>query len=119
MTQRAHAAGAATRQRVEAAVLAALLAHDRPWRVSDLQRAVPTQLPTGPAPASLVRVSVETLRADGLLTDWHRPWRHDRAQAGGSPPGNTTPHDQRLVRASWTAVRAAELLAARGEHAND
>ncbi len=104
MRERARTAATASGQRVEAAVLAALLAHDRPWRVSELQRA--PLLPTGPAPASLVRVAVATLRADGLLTDWHRPWRHDRA---------TTPNDRRFVRASWTAVRAAELLTARGE----
>ncbi|MGO9763611.1 MAG: hypothetical protein ACLP1Q_20355 [Solirubrobacteraceae bacterium] len=98
------AAATTAASRVEAAVLALLLAHDRPWRLSDLQRALQ---PTGPAAsAPVVAAAAATLRADGLLTDWQRPWLHDRKTTAADAS------DRRFVRASWAAVRAAELLAA-------
>jgi hypothetical protein len=88
---------------VEAAVLALLLANDRPWRLSDLQRALqPTAGPAASRP--VIAAAAATLRADGLLADWQRPWLHDRKTA--------TADDRRFVRASWATVRAAELLAA-------
>jgi len=66
-------------RRVEAAILAAVLAEDWPWRVGELAQRLRL-------PVDLVGLGVATLQADGLLI------------ARGD-----------LLRASWAAVRSDEL----------
>jgi len=68
------------RRRVEAAILALVLAEDWPWRASELAQRLRL-------PADVIGFSTATLRADGLLVP-----RGDR------------------LRTSWTAVRCDELL---------
>lgn len=69
------------RRRVEAAILALVLAEDWPWRASELAQRLRV-------PTDLIGLGTATLRADGLLV----PRGGDR------------------LRASWTAVRGEELL---------
>jgi DNA-binding IclR family transcriptional regulator len=71
------------RRRVEAAVLALMLAEDWPWRAAELARRLGL-------PAAAVRLGVATLRADGLVV----------AATTGSGK----------LRASWAAVRCDELV---------
>jgi hypothetical protein len=72
-------------RRLEAAILALLLAEDWPWRRGELA----TRLGY---PPELVNVCVARLRADGL------------ARVGDPTRGDD------VIRASWAAVRCNELL---------
>lgn len=67
------------RRRVEAAILALVLAEDWPWRAGELARRLRV-------PVDVIGLGTATLRADGLLVS-----RGER------------------LRASWTAVRGDEL----------
>lgn len=67
------------RRRVEAAILALVLAEDWPWRASELAQRLRV-------PADVIGLGTATLRADGLMV------------ARGE-----------LLRASWAAVRGGEL----------
>jgi len=67
------------RRRVEAAVLALVLAEDWPWRADELSYRLHL-------PADLIALATATLVADGLLVS-----------------------DDGKLRASWTAVRGDEL----------
>jgi hypothetical protein len=67
------------RRRVEAAILALMLAEDWPWRADELARRL--RIPVG-----MIGLGTATLRADGLMV------------ARGE-----------LLRASWSAVRGNEL----------
>jgi hypothetical protein len=67
------------RRRVEAAILALVLAEDWPWRVGELAQRLYL-------PADVIGLGTATLRADGLVV----------------VRGET-------LRASWTAVRGDEL----------
>jgi DNA-binding IclR family transcriptional regulator len=77
--QRIGAAPSQQTQRIEAAILALLLAEDHPWRVSELGK-------TLRQPPGLVHICVARLHADGLVT-----------------------YDEQTTRASRAAVRADEL----------
>jgi hypothetical protein len=66
-------------RRVEAAILAAVLAEDWPWRIGEIAERL--RLPAG-----AVRLGAATLQADGLLVS--------RGE---------------LLRATWAAVRGDEL----------
>jgi len=68
------------RQRVEAAVLAFVLAEDWPWRVGELAQRLRV-------PEDVIGLSTATLHADGLLVA-----------------------DADELRASWAALRGDELL---------
>jgi hypothetical protein len=74
------------RRRVEAAVLALVLAEDFPWRADELAERLRLH-------ADLIRLAAATLRADGLLISAPTCSR-------GSGEG---------LRASWAAVRGDEL----------
>ncbi len=74
------------RRRVEAAILALVLAEDWPWRASELARRLRV-------PVDVIGLGAATLRADGLLV---------------SAPAARGSSGERL-RASWTAVRGDEL----------
>jgi hypothetical protein len=67
------------RRRVEAAVLALVLAEDWPWRADELAARLHV-------PADVIRLGVAVLRTDGLLA-----------------------LDRGKLRASWAAVRCDEL----------
>lgn len=67
------------RRRIEAAVLALVLAEDWPWRASELAERLRV-------PTDVIALATATLRADGLLVS-----------------------DDGKLRASWTAVRGDEL----------
>lgn len=66
-------------RRVEAAILAAVLAEDWPWRIGELAQRLRL-------PAAVVGLGAATLQADGLLVA-----------------------DGEKLRASWAAVRGDEL----------
>jgi DNA-binding IclR family transcriptional regulator len=66
-------------QHIERAILALLLAEDRPWRLGELQKALGD-------PMGVVSICVARLRADGLVDS-----------------------DGRTARASWAAIRSDEL----------
>jgi predicted ArsR family transcriptional regulator len=74
------------RRRVEAAILALVLAEDWPWRVGEIAQRLRL-------PADVIGLGTATLRADGLVV-------YARTATGGS--------GQKL-RASWAAVRGDEL----------
>ena len=74
------------RRRVEAAVLALMLAEDWPWRASELAQRLRV-------PVDVIGLGTATLRADGLLVP---------ALAGSGGSGDR-------LRASWAAVRGGEL----------
>jgi hypothetical protein len=78
--ERSHSITHDRRRRVEAAVLALVLAEDSPWRVGELAQRLRV-------PADVIGLSTATLRADGLLVA-----------------------DADELRASWAAVRGDELL---------
>jgi hypothetical protein len=77
--QRSRSATYEQRRRVEAAILALVLAEDWPWRVGELAQRLRL-------PADVIGLGTATLRADGLVV----------------VRGET-------LRASWTAVRGDEL----------
>lgn len=74
------------RRRVEAAILALVLAEDWPWRPAELAQRLRV-------PVDVIGLGTATLRADGLL-DAARPGRADNSER---------------LRASWAAVRCDEL----------
>ncbi len=74
------------RRRVEAAILALMLAEDWPWRAGELAQRLRV-------PVDVIGLGTATLRADGLLV----------------PAPTTSRGSGDRLRASWTAVRGDEL----------
>lgn len=75
------------RRRLEAAILALVLAEDWPWRAGELAQRLSV-------PVDVIQVGAATLRADGLIVV-------TRGE---------------LLRASWAAVRGDELANWRGSN---